>query len=129
MRRTAAHSAADGTPITNADFEEEGQIKAHGMTVQDTTADDTPGVDPRTFRSDEVVTRWDGWSLAVPNVLNRPVNAALPDLPERLPCLRWDHHAVGLPSLRFGQRYHMRARVADFAGGGLLLGDPDLEEA
>ncbi|HEY2273397.1 MAG TPA: hypothetical protein VGH30_11515, partial [Jatrophihabitantaceae bacterium] len=129
MRRTAAYSTADGTPITTPDFEEEGQVKAHGMTVQDTVADDTPGVDPRTFCSDEVVTRWDGWSLAVRNVLNRPVNAALPDLRDQLPFLRWDHAAVGLPTLRFGQRYHMRLRVADFAGGGLLLGDPDLDEA
>ena len=125
------YATTDGIPIVDADHEEEGQVKAHGMTVEDGSDDPSRrdrGVDPRSFRADEVVVRWDGWSLAVPRTLDRPNRRGRAEGRAQLPFLRWAFQAVALPELRFGRLYRLRARVADFAGGGLRLGDPELTE-
>lgn len=92
-------------------------------------------------RADEVVARWTGWSLAVPQA--RPgaaaagagagAGAAAAAAPEgRRAALPFDfdwEFAVpsgSLPQLRFGHDYHLRARVADLAGGGVPPTDGDV---
>jgi hypothetical protein len=110
----------DDIAIGEEDHEEEGHVKAHAATAVGS------GV---TLRADEVVARWSGWSLAV----RRPLfdqNGARPATEQRLPMpfdFRWAHGLAAewvLPQLRFGSAYHLRARVADIAGGGLGMDDP-----
>ncbi|MFF0518368.1 hypothetical protein ACFYTC_06695 [Actinomadura nitritigenes] len=79
-------------------------------------------------RADEIVVRWDGWSLAVPppELAHRPDRtwqAAAPRMAAPYN-LDWsfDVPEGALPRLRFGRRYRLRVRVADIAGGG-----PDLD--
>ncbi|MGW1887714.1 hypothetical protein [Streptomyces sp. NPDC001970] len=93
--------------------DEEGHIKANAA-VKD--ADNS-------LHADQIVTRWDGWSLAVPrpNLLDNTAGAARrPDV--ALPYeFTWDYRLKPgtLPSLRFSQKYSLRVRIADLAGGGL----------
>jgi hypothetical protein len=79
------------------------------------------------LRADEIVARWSGWSLAVPH--------GRPDAKDN------DEGSNGLPfdfkrefgvipgsllPLRFGRDYHLRARIADLAGGGHPPTDPNV---
>ncbi|MGW2559141.1 hypothetical protein ACWCXB_07810 [Streptomyces sp. NPDC001514] len=120
-RRRAAYFADADHPITAPD-EEEGQIKANGAVVDRSSG--TP-----TLRTDEVVARWNGWSLVCPPPR---FDAPPPDLAvDRAPlpfAFRWEFSPVGLPELRFGREYEMRIRVADLAGGGLTLDEPGISE-
>ncbi|MFI1439030.1 hypothetical protein [Streptomyces fructofermentans] len=105
---------ADGQVITlgNPALPEEGHIKPY-------SAVKTP--DGR-LHADEVVVRWDGWSLAVPFV--NLLGAATPPEPHPQTAppyvFRWDFHPVDgtLPRLRFVVRYAMRVRIADLTGAG-----------
>ncbi|WP_432838119.1 hypothetical protein [Dactylosporangium sp. CA-092794] len=84
--------------------------------------------------ADEIVLRWNGWSLVLP----RPdlTGAAPPGRPAdaraALPYdLRWEYAVPGddpavddrLPRLRFGTDYRLRVRIADVTGGGRELDD------
>ncbi|MER6958474.1 hypothetical protein [Streptomyces sp. NPDC000618] len=111
---------ADGQVITLGDpaLPEEGHVKPYAAVK-------TP--DGR-LHADEVVVRWDGWSLAVPFVnllggtpLPEPAPATTPPY-----VFRWDFSPVGgtLPRLRFVVRYAMRVRIADLTGGGPGLDEP-----
>ncbi|MBR0820240.1 hypothetical protein [Bradyrhizobium liaoningense] len=98
---------------------EEGHVKANAAVL---------GAD-RVLRADELVARWTGWSMAVPRPIFDQDGARRPDArPPELPfafSYRFEP-APGLPTLRFGQSYSLRARVADMAGGGLTLEDDPL---
>jgi Subtilase family len=92
----------------------------------------------------EAVARWNGWSLSVPppgKAISRnpdPDRAVPPDDPEdRDPDDRQNEPVTpfhlkttfsvaprSLPSLRFGRRYRIRARVVDVAGNSLAPDDP-----
>lgn len=82
------------------------------------------------LQTDQVVARWNGWSLAVP----RPVFGGRPrrrtgrtDRQATMPYrFTWEFTVAdhSLPTLRFGEAYQLRARVADLAGGGLEVDDP-----
>ncbi|UGS37149.1 hypothetical protein [Capillimicrobium parvum] len=113
-----------GTPaqvIGEAGLHEEGHIKANGAARG---ADDV-------LRASEVVARWNGWSLAtvrprfdMPAVVPGPSRGAGLAI-----AFGWDFVAEpeSLPRLRFTERYALRARVADIAGGGLTLDDPQAD--
>lgn len=97
---------------------EEGHVKANAAIRDERTGE---------LRADEVVSRWSGWSLAVP----RPaLGAPLPPAPNPAPALpfdfSWQFEPVpgSLPELRFNTSYSVRLRVADIAGGGLEHDDP-----
>jgi hypothetical protein len=111
----------DGTKVDiAAPATEEGHIKAHAA------VDDGGGSGQ--LRADEVVARWDGWSLAVPRPdLAAPAGGAAPAINPAMPYqFRWTFGVQdgSLPRLRFARTYRMRARVADMAGGGLDVTDP-----
>lgn len=110
QQRTAGYSV-NGTAITTPPVEE-GHVKAHA-------AIDDGGP---TLRADEIVARWDGWSLAV----SRPSFTGTPPVPGRSSGLQFDFNVPPgtLPRLRFPRRYSLRARVADMTGSGLGLTDP-----
>jgi hypothetical protein len=77
------------------------------------------------LRADEIVLRWNGWSLAVRDV--DLLQAAEPPGPAPLPYQFGWRYSVpdgSLPRLRFGGRYQLRVRVADATGGGLPPGAP-----
>jgi hypothetical protein len=116
--RTATYTV-DGELIGAAGREEEGHVKAHAAAAVGSG---------ESWRADEVVARWNGWSLAVRQPLFD--QSGVRPVPEgRLPMpfeFRWDFGLASnrmLPRLRFGASYHLRARVADIAGGGLGLTD------
>lgn len=100
---------------------EEGHVKAFAAVRDQTGA----------LRADEIVVRWDGWSLVVPP----PRLAGEPEDPFDGAAggvapysLNWDFTVPpgSLPRLRFGRSYLMRLRVADIAGGGPARSDlPD----
>ena len=104
----------------DTDAQEEGHIKAH------TAIDD--GRRNGRLRADEVVTRWTGWSLAVPRPqFAAPADPPAPAINAAMPYqFRWTFGVpdATLPRLRFSHRYQLRARVADLAGGGLATDDP-----
>jgi hypothetical protein len=112
--RDASYSV-DGRTITDQ-FREEGHIKARAG------LDHGDGV----VRLDEVVARWDGWSLAVP----RPAVDGRPRRGNGSSALPFDFVRDLVPEpgsllkLRFGTTYQLRARVADLTGGGRLLVEP-----
>ncbi|MGH3876691.1 MAG: hypothetical protein ACRDSK_06595 [Actinophytocola sp.] len=118
--------SVNGVSIGRADREErvreEGHVKPFAAVRQ---ADGE-------LRADEVVLRWNGWSLALPkpNLVGDtpgPVRRG-----QALPFdFRWDFQVPEgrLPALRFADSYQLRVRVADIAGGGLSLGelqDPEI---
>ncbi len=95
--------------------DEEGHVKPHAAVLDD-----------RGLHTDEVVARWDGWSLSVP----RPRldgGASLNRRSERPRPYDFEvaYRAVpaSLLELEFGRGYQLRVRVADLAGGGLGLRD------
>jgi hypothetical protein len=89
----------------------------------------------------EAIARWAGWSLSVPfpgkvlssdpdpaQVLNQPsTDQNQPVTPFKMTT---DFRVVqgSLPSLRFGRRYRLRARVVDVCGNSLPLDHPLLEQ-
>jgi hypothetical protein len=78
------------------------------------------------LRADEVVLRWDGWSLATPKPnLRGDTPGARRGSAEQPFDFDWDFRIPTgrLPALRFADRYQLRVRVADVAGGGLQLGE------
>lgn len=89
---------------------EEGHVKRDAMVAH---AAEGP------LEGDELLVRWDGWSLAVPRPVPGGRRAA------RGPtALDWRLSvAPPLPQLRFDRDYRLRARVADLAGGGLTVAD------
>lgn len=122
-RRRATYLASDDATVLVPEQEEEGQIKANGATVEHTDdADPTK----RVLRADEVVTRWSGWSLVCPRTVGKATRNNRPSRSARF--VHWRYTPVGLPELRFGQDYRMRLRVADIAGGGLGIDDPNVTE-
>ncbi|MVN75598.1 hypothetical protein GO988_04595 [Hymenobacter sp. HMF4947] len=115
--REATYRVGDLTIATEQPFEE-GHLKAQAAVRGSDGA----------LRTDEVVARWSGWSLAVPPPLASSANGGQPM--RRLGALPFDFDLTfnvkkgSLPRLQFTQAYQMRARVADIAGGGLGLADP-----
>jgi hypothetical protein len=107
-RNTSSISISGDAPVL-----EEGHLKAFAA------VDDGSG----TLRTDEVVARWSGWSLSVPQPINADAATSNPAMPF---AFRWEYHVPPgtLPRLRFGRSYSMRARVVDLAGGGLVATDP-----
>jgi hypothetical protein len=113
-RRVATYEV-DGRTIAK-DLREEGHVKPraavdHGDAV---------------LRADEVVARWDGWSLAAPRP-SAARDAARAANGNDLPFdfrVALDAEPGTLPRLRFGTLYQLRARLADVAGGGRPLDDP-----
>lgn len=69
----------------------------------------------------ELVARWAGWSLAVTQTHPTSPRNSLPFRFE------WTHEVEpgSLLPLRFGRSYHLRIRLADLAGHGVPLADPD----
>ena len=102
--------------------EEEGHVKPHAAVIDDAG-----------LRTDEVVARWDGWSLSVarprldgaPRRNRRGGRASLPYEFD----VSYQVVTGSLLELEFGRAYQMRARVADLAGGGLERADPEAEGA
>jgi hypothetical protein len=79
------------------------------------------------LHTDEVVLRWGGWSLAVPLPNLRgdtpgPARNPATPLPYRF-ALDFAVPPGRLPALRFSNRYRIRIRIADVAGGGPQLSD------
>ncbi|WP_240135380.1 hypothetical protein [Streptomyces sp. MUM 178J] len=108
----------EGRTITLGHKLEEGHIKPYAAVK-------TP--DGR-LHADEVVARWDGWSLAAPfmNLLGDDPKPEINPAQQPPYTFRW---AFGpptgrLPRLRFATRYQMRVRIADLTGGGPGLNDP-----
>lgn len=96
--------------------EEEGHVKSGAAVRQ---GDDT-------LRADEIVARWNGWSLAVPQASPGTRNA---DRRQDLPFdFGWEFEVPqrSLLPLRFGRDYHLRTRIADLAGGGVSPEDRDM---
>lgn len=93
-----------------------------------------PLATPRTHDVAEVLVRWTGWSLSTPRPY-LPVGRAATDgdpgtEPEGAPPPTSPLRVVGsrpvpasLPALRFGDRYRVRLRAVDLAGGGLRPGE------
>jgi hypothetical protein len=103
-------SAVVGTP----NMPEEGHVKANAAIL------DADGL-----HTDEIVTAWRGWSLAVPRPsFAEPTRMAAPAQPAMNVTMAFEVTAGSLPGLRFKDKYTLRARVADIAGGGLELTDP-----
>jgi hypothetical protein len=112
MRRDARYTVNDLEVGPGA--EEEGHVKPGAAVRQG-----------ETLHADEVVTRWSGWSLAVPARTPEPGRRRAPDVPFRFD---WTFEVPpeSLPRLRFSHGYHVRARVADLAGGGVGVEDRDV---
>jgi hypothetical protein len=80
----------------------------------------------------DVVSKWEGWSLAAPKP-GAPLPSK-PDSPKPEPPrpekelstykVRFSAAEHSLPSLRFGEQYLVRVRLADLAGNGPALTDP-----
>lgn len=105
-----------GVPIGGEWVMEEGQFNAM-----------TAVKDGDSLHADELVLHWDGWSTAVPviNFVDEPVGDSSFELPPDYPYeFRWEHRIKDhtLPRLRFSNRYRIRVRIADLAGGGLPTG-------
>jgi hypothetical protein len=107
----------------------DGHVREEGHVKAFTAIKDANGA----LHADEVVLRWGGWSLTLPTPNLRgdtsgPARAANRPLPY---LFEWNFAIPQgrLPRLRFADRYQMRIRVADIAGGGLALGDVDGDEA
>ena len=99
---------------------EEGQLKAYA-------AVDEGG---RSLSGDEIVARWDGWSLSVPRQTPRNRDRS-PTPGGRSTRFGWSFEVApgSLPLLRFGGVYDVRARGVDLAGGALDLDDPTADRS
>ncbi len=118
QQRAATYTVGADMDIGAAGAREEGHVKAHAATIDGSGA----------IRADEIVARWNGWSLAVPQpVFDRGIAERQPERRASVPFdFRWTFKVPKetLPALRFGEQYRLRARAADIAGGGLALADP-----
>lgn len=106
-RREARYVIDGGEVLPPA--EEEGHVKLAVAVRQEDGA----------MRADEIVARWSGWSLAVPH--GRPGAKEEDEGSNGLPFDFKRELSVppgSLLPLRFGREYHLRARIADLAGGG-----------
>ena len=110
---TVSRTGVDVITIGGGTNREEGHLKGFAA------VDDGGG----RLRTDEVVARWNGWSLAVSFPAPSHPSERNPQMPFRFD---WDFQVPDgtLPRLRFTDTYSVRARVADIAGGGLELYDP-----
>lgn len=110
-RRDATYRIGDLPPFSVPD--EEGHLKPHAV-VRDEDGD----------HADEVVARWDGWSLSVARPVFDGRAGRVSRRSQRCP-MPYDFEATyavvkaSLPTLRFGRSYQLRARVVDLSGGGL----------
>lgn len=108
----------DGLPVGAANALEEGNLKARAA------VDDGDG---KALHTDEIVARWQGWSLALPRpqLDGMPPRAMQRNVPSGRSDLTWQFSAPpgGLPALRFGAKYQLRVRIADLAGGGIQVDD------
>ncbi|GGM90525.1 hypothetical protein GCM10011609_29420 [Lentzea pudingi] len=115
-----------GQQVALDDKGEEGHLKANAATIEMAGPD-------RVLRTDEVVARWNGWSLVVPRpVLDRSADRSRPRRSHAMPFgFVWGLRVPDgtLPPLRFGSDYRMRVRIADLAGGGLGAGDGENDGA
>ena len=117
-KRLATYTLGDAQAVGPANAPEEGNVKAHAA------VDDGNGW---TLDTDEVVARWQGWSLALAqprfDVGDGGTGNADAVRPGRL---AWTYAAPPseLPRLRFAEKYQLRVRIADLSGGGLTVGDP-----
>lgn len=90
------------------------------------------------LNTDEVVVRWDGWSLVIPtpNLRADTTGSHRKTTDRPLPYqFDWDYQirhdsdgAGRLPALRFSNTYQMRVRVRDIAGGGIELDGAELDQ-
>lgn len=109
----------DGVPLSPDPVIEEGHIKPYAAIMGRAG-----------LHTDEIVARWDGWSLALPRPsfdgrqsIERPTDQAAQLIPYRFE-MKHEVAAGTIPDLLFGVAYQLRARVVDIAGGGLALNDP-----
>jgi hypothetical protein len=133
-------AGTDPVTITPDTGVEEGHLKSRSMARNADERDDAEDDEERRrarmsgLRSDEVVARWTGWSLAVPRpIFDRSVSRRTPQRLVGLPLDRFDRvlrldwtmapPRGSLPMLRFGTQYRLRVRIADIAGSGLELDD------
>jgi hypothetical protein len=78
----------------------------------------------------DVVCKWEGWSLAAPkpgSPLPSKPDSAKPPRPEKEVStykVKFSAAERSLPSLRFGEQYLVRVRLADLAGNGPAVTDP-----
>jgi len=113
VRREARYTV-NGTEIRPR-AEEEGHVKPGAAVRQNDGG----------LRADEVIMRWNGWSLAVPQTSpDRRQAERRQDLPFDFD---WTFEVPpgSLLRLRFGSDYQLRARIADLAGGGVGPEDRD----
>lgn len=121
MLRHTAYHVAGNVPVGVAEGAVEEAHLKHGSAF-----DHGDGV----LHRDDLVARWTGWSLAVPQprldgqATGTETNAASPVAGFGF---RMSTVAGSLPKLRFGDVYQMRLRAADVAGGGLGLDDPSAD--
>ncbi|WP_328457967.1 hypothetical protein [Amycolatopsis sp. NBC_00438] len=110
---------------------EEGHLKANAATIDDTRPG-AAGTTPH-LRTDEVVARWNGWSLVTPRPsMDRSGDRQDLRRARSLPfTFDWDLRPPdgSLPPLRFGADYRIRVRVADLGGGGIEAGAGDNDGA
>ena len=103
--------------LGGSDRREEGHVKPHAAVK----------TDDGKLHADEVVVRWDGWSLALPpvNLLDDTPGAVRKPGAELPYDFRWEYCVPPgrLPRLRFATTYRIRVRIADLAGGGPTLDD------
>ncbi|CAM3594524.1 hypothetical protein GCM10009865_38550 [Aeromicrobium ponti] len=116
---TTASREGNEIVIGGGTVREEGHLKSHAAIRVENV-----------LRSDEVVARWTGWSLSVPRPsFNSQADIkplAHPDMPFKFDW-KFSVPKGSLPLLRFTHTYRLRARVADIAGGGLALNNPDAD--
>jgi hypothetical protein len=115
LARREARYTIDGQEIL-PQAEEEGHVKP-GAAVRQGDG---------TLRADEIVARWNGWSLAVPHSSPGTRHA---DRRRELPfdfVWEFDVPDRSLLPLRFGRDYQLRARIADLGGGGIGPDDTDI---
>ncbi|WP_425246946.1 hypothetical protein [Streptomyces sp. NEAU-NA10] len=124
-RRTAEYllETGEGERSLGAPVAEEAHVKANALAVQHVAPARAGHQQERQattaiLRGDEVVVRWNGWSLALPSAFARPP-ATQPGHRKPLPFgWRYDRVDAPQPRLRFGTEYRLRVRIADIAGGG-----------
>ncbi|MCU1574739.1 MAG: hypothetical protein JWO93_2821 [Micrococcaceae bacterium] len=117
-RRRVAYSALR-YPDRPLEVEDEGQVELSLTSEADRP--DAPADPDRPLYSHEVLTTWDGWSLAGPRpgqgIPQEPPTAdAAADLTSMQLDITADVAPGTLPRLRFGSGYRARVRTVDLAG-------------
>jgi hypothetical protein len=133
-RRDAVYSIEDQT-LTTTDTEGFTQLAA----AQPADNPDKPPA--KDLYVHESIARWAGWSLSVPfpgKALSSDPDPAkaldesstdqnLPATPFKM-TTQFKVVNGSLPSLRFGRRYRVRARIVDICGNSMTLDNPQLEQ-